>query len=161
MTTDGGIHWASPPQLDLPPPGEDSPLSDCRIIELPVVQDSRGNLSFVEANRHVPFEIRRIYYLYDVPGGAYRGGHAHRELQEFIVAISGSFDIVLTDGSHSHRVHLNRSYFGVYVGPMVWRHLDNFSSGSVCLVLASAAYDEKEYYRNWETYLEDLKKESS
>jgi len=150
------IHWAAPPVLDLPPPEEKSPLSACHIIELPVVQDPRGNLTFVESARHVPFNIKRVYYLYDVPGGAYRGGHAHRELCEFIIAISGSFDVVLSDGQHTCRIHLNRSYFGVYVGPMVWRHLDNFSSGSVCLVLASAPYEESEYYRRLDEYLNDL-----
>jgi oxalate decarboxylase/phosphoglucose isomerase-like protein (cupin superfamily) len=127
------------------------------MIELPIVQDRRGNLTFIEDNhRHVPFEIRRVYYLYDVPGGAERGGHAHRELEEFIVAISGSFDVVLSDHMGEVRVHLNRSYFGVYVGPMVWRRLENFSSGSVCLVLASDHFSEADYYRDHGSYSRDL-----
>ena len=155
--TDDGILWAKPPELDIAPAREGGPLSRCRVLELPVVQDFRGNLTFVEGLRHVPFEIKRTYYLYDVPGGAFRGGHAHRDLEEVIVAIAGSFDVVLTDGSHSLRVNLNRSYFGVYVGSMVWRHLDNFSSGSVCLVLASEPYDEDDYFRNWDEYLEALR----
>jgi hypothetical protein len=143
-------------RVDLPVPGEWSPLSRCRIIDLPGVKDHRGNLTFVEGDHHIPFAIARTYYLYDVPGGAYRGGHAHRELEEFIVAISGSFDVVLSDNKQHARIHLNRSYFGVYVGPMVWRHVDNFSSGSVCLVLASAPYEEGDYYREREIYARDL-----
>ena len=123
-------------------------LQDCRIIDLPKIQDQRGNLTFVEADRHVPFDIRRVYYLYDVPGGAERGGHAHRTLQQFIVAMSGSFDVVLDDGVATRRFHLNRSYFGLYVCSMTWRFLDNFSSGAVCMVLASAHYDESDYIRD-------------
>ena len=152
------IPWAVPPMLDIPDSCQGGALSRCSVIELPVVQDYRGNLTFIESRRHIPFEIKRTYYLYDVPGGAHRGGHAHRELQEFILAISGSFDVVLADDRCRQRLHLNRSYFGVYVGPMVWRHLDNFSSGSVCLVLASAPYDESEYYRQWDAYIADVKK---
>jgi dTDP-4-dehydrorhamnose 3,5-epimerase-like enzyme len=123
-------------------------LQDCRIIDLPKIQDQRGNLTFVEADRHVPFDIRRVYYLYDVPGGAERGGHAHRTLQQFIVAMSGSFDVVLDDGVETRRFHMNRSYFGLYVCSMTWRYLDNFSSGAVCMVLASAHYDEADYIRD-------------
>ena len=146
-----------PPRLSIPASCAGSPISRCRIQELPVVRDHRGNLTFVEGLRHLPFDIQRVYYLYDVPGGAYRGGHAHRDLEEFIVAISGSFDVVISDPFHRERVHLNRSHFGLYVGPMIWRHLDNFSSGSVCLVLASAPYDEKEYYRDHDEYLRAVK----
>ena len=124
-------------------------LRDCRIMELPVVHDRRGNLTFIEQNRHVPFDIQRVYYLYDVPGGAERGGHAHKELQQLIVAMSGSFDVVLSDGQSTKRVHLNRSYHGLYVCPMIWRALDNFSSGSVCMVLASNLFDEDDYYRDY------------
>jgi len=130
-------------------------LAECRLIDLPVVSDPRGNLTFVEGGRHVPFEIKRVYYLYDVPGGAERGGHAHKSLQQLIVAMSGSFDVVLDDGRQKKRVHLNRSYFGMYVCPMVWRELDNFSSGSVCMVLASNFYDEDDYYRNYEEFRRD------
>src|SRR3954447_3699682 len=112
-------------------------LDACRIIELPKIGDPRGNLTFVEGGRHVPFDIRRVYYLYDVPGGADRGGHAHKELHQLLIAISGSFDVTLADGRKRRRFRLNRSYKGLYIGPMVWRQLNNFSSGSICLVLAS------------------------
>ena len=124
-------------------------LADCQLIQLPIVHDRRGNLSFIEGNRHVPFAIERVYYLYDVPGGAERGGHAHRGLKQLIVAMSGSFDVILDDGSERRRFHLNRSYQGLYVCPMIWRELDNFSSGSVCMVLASNRYDEGDYYRDY------------
>jgi dTDP-4-dehydrorhamnose 3,5-epimerase-like enzyme len=125
----------------------------CRIIELPRIADPRGNLTFIEANRHVPFEIRRVYYLYDVPGGAERGGHAHRQLMQFIVAMSGSFDITVDDKHTRETFHLNRSYYGLYVPKMVWREIDNFSSGSVCMVLASEYYEESDYYRNYDDFI--------
>ena len=128
-------------------------LAECRIIDLPKIADPRGNLTFVETGRHVPYEIKRVYYLYDVPGGAERGGHAHRGLHEFIIAMSGSFDVILDDGAQKKRFHLNRSYFGLYVCPMIWRELDNFSSGSVCMVLASNFYDESDYYRNYDEFI--------
>jgi dTDP-4-dehydrorhamnose 3,5-epimerase-like enzyme len=131
-------------------------LSDCKIIDLPKVTDPRGNLSFIEAGRHVPFDIKRVYYLYDVPGGAERGGHAHKELHQLIIAMSGSFDVILDDGREKKRFHLNRSYFGLFVCPMIWRELDNFSSGAVCMVLASNLYDEADYYREYAEYLADL-----
>jgi hypothetical protein len=129
----------------------------CKIIDLPQVADPRGNLTFIEGKKHVPFEFKRAYYLYDIPGGAERGGHAHKELQQLIIAMSGSFDIVLDDGYVQERLHLNRSYYGLYVGPMIWREMDNFSSGSVCLVLASIYYDESDYYRDYESFLRVLK----
>ena len=125
----------------------------CKIIDLPKISDRRGNLTFVEGNNHVPFEIRRVYYIYDVPGGSERGGHAHKELQELVIAISGSFDVILNDGEKKKRVHLNRSYYGLYVCPMIWRELDNFSSGSVCLALASDRYDEGDYYREYSQFI--------
>jgi hypothetical protein len=128
-------------------------LSNCRIVDLPKIADPRGNLTFVEGGRHVPFDIKRVYYLYDVPGGAERGGHAHKNLEQALIAMSGSFDVILDDGYERRRHHLNRSYSGLYICPMVWRELDNFSSGSVCLVLASAPYDEADYYRDYENYL--------
>jgi hypothetical protein len=134
------------------------PISDCRLIDLPKISDPRGNLTFIEGGRHVPFPIERIYYLYDVPGGAERGGHAHKELHQLIIAISGSFDIVLDDGSEKKRFHLNRSYYGLYVGPMIWREMDNFSSGAVGLVLASNRYDESDYYRDYAQFLAALPK---
>jgi len=129
------------------------PLSDCRIIELPKISDPRGNLTFVEGNGHIPFDIKRVYYLYDVPGGSERGSHAHRGLHQFVVAMSGSFDVVLDDGDRQRRFHLNRSYYGLYVCPMMWRSLDNFSSGGVCMVLASGKYDEADYIRDYDTFL--------
>lgn len=129
------------------------PLTDCRIIELPKIADPRGNLTFVEGGNHLPFEIRRVYYLYDVPGGSERGAHAHRTLHQFIIAMSGSFDVVLDDGVAQKRFHLCRSYYGLYVCPMMWRSLDNFSSGAVCTVLASSRYDEADYIRDHGEFL--------
>jgi hypothetical protein len=128
-------------------------IQDCRIIELPKITERRGNLTFIEGGRHVPFEIRRVYYLYDVPGGAERGGHAHKALHQLIIAMSGSFDVILDDGHEKKRFHLNRSYYGLYVCPMIWRELDNFSSGSVCVVLASNLYDESDYFRDYNPFL--------
>ena len=128
-------------------------IQDCRIIELPKITERRGNLTFIEGGRHVPFEIRRMYYLYDVPGGAERGGHAHKALHQLIIAMSGSFDVILDDGYEKKRFHLNRSYYGLYVCPMIWRELDNFSSGSVCVVLASNLYEESDYFRDYNHFL--------
>lgn len=128
-------------------------LNDCRIFDLPKITDPRGNLTFIEGGRHIPFDIERVYYLYDVPGGAERGGHAHKGLHQLIVAMSGSFDVVLDDGKERKRYHLNRSYHGLYVCPMIWRELDNFSSGSVCMVLASNRYDEDDYYRDYNEFI--------
>ncbi|MGZ4864709.1 MAG: sugar 3,4-ketoisomerase [Halobacteriota archaeon] len=123
-----------------------------RVIQLPKIEDVRGNLTFIEENRHVPFEIKRVYYLYDVPGGESRGGHAHKQLQQFIIAATGSFDVILDVGSSQERYHLNRSYYGLYIPPMVWRELDNFSSGSVCLVLVSDYFDEEDYIREHDVF---------
>lgn len=128
-------------------------LTDCKIIELPKISDPRGNLTFVESGNQIPFDIRRVYYLYDVPGGAERGGHAHKALSQLIIAMSGSFDVILDEGGEKKRFHLNRSYQGLYVCPMMWRELDNFSSGSVCMVLASNIYEESDYYRDYNEYL--------
>jgi hypothetical protein len=127
-------------------------LTGCRIIDLPRVADPRGNLTFIEGDRHVPFPIARVYYLYDVPGGASRGGHAHKGLQQLIIAAAGSFDVVVDDGCHQERFFLNRSYHGLLVPRLVWRELDNFSSGGVCLVLASEHYEEDDYYRDYATF---------
>ena len=128
-------------------------IEHCHLVDLPKISDPRGNLTFVEGGQHIPFDIQRVYYLYDVPGGAERGGHAHKGLQQLIVAMSCSFDVVLDDGRQKRRIHLNRSYTGLYVCPMIWRELDNFSSGSVCMVLASNRYDEDDYYRDYVQYL--------
>ena len=128
-------------------------INNCSLIELPKINDPRGNLSFIEGGRHVPFDIKRVYYLYDVPGGSERGSHAHRNLHQFIVAMSGSFDVMLDDGKDKKRFHLDRSYIGLYVCPMMWRDLENFSSGSVCMVLASDLYDKEDYIRNYDEFL--------
>jgi len=125
----------------------------CKIIDLPKIHDPRGNLTFIESGEHIPFIIQRVYYLYDVPGGAERGGHAHKGLHQLIVAMSGSFDVLLDDGKEKRRYHLNRSYNGLYVCPMIWRELDNFSSGSVYMVLASNRYDEDDYYRDYANFM--------
>ena len=127
-------------------------VHDCELLELPVVHAPEGNLTFVEGQRHVPFEIARVYYLYDVPGGATRGGHAHKALQQLIIAMSGSFDVVLSDGQDRTVVTLNRSYHGLYLPPLIWREIENFSSGAVCLVLASKVYDEDDYHREYDDF---------
>ena len=134
-----------------------SNIKDCKIIELPKIAEPRGNLSFVEGERHIPFDIKRVYYLYDVPGGAERGGHAHKDLHQLIIAMSGSFDITLDDGREKKTFHLARSYYGLYVCPMIWREMDNFSSGAVCLCLASNFYDESDYYRDYHDFICALK----
>lgn len=132
-------------------------LSNCKIVDLPKIADPRGNLTFIEAARNVPFEIKRVYYLYDVPGGATRAGHGHKTLQQLIIAMSGSFDVTLDDGTARQRYHLNRSYNGLYVSSMMWREIDNFSSGSVCMVLASDFFDESDYFRYYDDFLEAVK----
>jgi oxalate decarboxylase/phosphoglucose isomerase-like protein (cupin superfamily) len=127
-------------------------IDDCTIIDLPRILIPQGNITPVENQRDIPFDIKRVYYLYDVPGGAERGGHAHKNLEQVIVSLMGSFDINLDDGENSKIVSLNRAYYGLYIPPMMWRHLSNFSSGGVCLVLASLPYDENEYIRDYEEY---------
>jgi len=136
-----------------------SNIENCKLIELPKIAEPRGNLTFVEGNNHIPFDIKRVYYLYDVPGGAERGGHGHKALHQLIIAMSGSFDVVLDDGYEKKRFHLNRSYNGLYVCPMIWRELDNFSSGSVCLVLASNIYEESDYYREYDPFIKAVRGE--
>ncbi len=121
-----------------------------QIIDLPKILDRRGNLSFIEgAGKHVPFAIRRTYWIYDVPGGEVRGGHAYRENREFVVALSGSFDVVLHDGMQEYRYHLNRSYSGLYVPQMIWRSMENFSTNSLALVLSSTDYDAGDYIHDF------------
>jgi dTDP-4-dehydrorhamnose 3,5-epimerase-like enzyme len=127
-------------------------LGDCRLIDLPVVPDARGNLSFVEGENHIPFDIARVFYLYDVPGGESRGGHANRRSDQLIIAMSGSFDVIVDDGFKRMTYGLNRSYFGLYIPRMIWRELANFSSGAVCTVLASARYDAQDYYRSYDEF---------
>ena len=128
-------------------------LSKCQLVTLPKISDPYGSLTFLENSTHIPFDIRRVYYLYDIPGGAVRGSHAHKNLHQFVVAMSGSFDIELDDGINKKRFHLNRSYYGLYICPMMWRLLDNFSSGAVCMVLASELYDEEDYIRSYEEFM--------
>jgi dTDP-4-dehydrorhamnose 3,5-epimerase-like enzyme len=132
-------------------------IEKCQIIELPKITDPRGNLTFIENNRHIPFDIKRVYYLYDVPGGAERGGHAHKELQQLLIAMSGSFDVIIDDGFETKKYHLNRSYYGLYICPMIWREIDNFSSGSICMALASTFYEESDYYRNYEDFTKAIR----
>ncbi|MCS7092518.1 MAG: FdtA/QdtA family cupin domain-containing protein [Patescibacteria group bacterium] len=127
---------------------------ELKLIKLPIIHDQRGNLTFIESGTHIPFQIKRIYYLYDVPGGAERAGHAHKRLQQLMIAISGSFDVHLDDGTEKKVFHLNRSYHGLFIPPMHWRIINNFSSGAVCLVLADQYYDESDYIRDYKDFLE-------
>ena len=129
-----------------------------QIIQLPKFLDVRGNLSFVEQFNHIPFEIKRTYWLYDVPGGECRGGHAYWENQELIIALSGSFDVVLDDGSEKTIYHLNRSYYGLYVPRGIWREMENFSTNSLALILSSTDYDANDYVRDYNEFLK-LKKD--
>lgn len=123
------------------------------VIELPKIADPRGNLTFVESGRHIPFEIKRIFYLYDVPGGETRAGHALKKCHQFIIAISGSFDLILDDGTRKERYHLNRSYYGLYVPPLIWREIEDFSTNSVCMVMASEFYNEEDYFREYSEFI--------
>jgi WxcM-like, C-terminal len=127
-------------------------IDDCKLIDLPVIHNPQGNLTFIEGGNHVPFEIARVYYLYDVPGGAVRGGHAHRDLEQLLVATSGSLEVLLDDGHAKRGLRLNRSFVGLYIPSMVWRELLDFSSGSVCMVLASAPYEESDYIRDYDEF---------
>jgi oxalate decarboxylase/phosphoglucose isomerase-like protein (cupin superfamily) len=127
------------------------------IINLPKIEDSRGNLSFIEEEKHCPFKIRRVYWIYDVPGGEFRGSHAFKESEEFIVAISGSFDVILHDGKEVKKFSLNRSYYGLYVPKLIFRKIDNFSTNSLALILASTTYNENDYIRDFDEFLTYLK----
>lgn len=129
-------------------------MSDCKIIDLPKHEDPRGNLSVIEGDVHIPFDIKRVYYLYDVPGGSSRAGHGHKELQQLIIAMSGSFDVIVDDGFERKKFHLNRSYYGLYIPKMMWREVENFSSGGVCLVLASTIYEQEDYYHNYDEFVD-------
>jgi hypothetical protein len=132
-------------------------FDECQVRELPRVDDPRGNLTFIENEKHIPFSIKRVFYLYDVPGGASRAGHALKKCHQFVIAASGSFDIVVDSGVGKFRYQLNRSYYGLHIPPLFWREIDNFSSGSVCLVLASELYDEEDYYRDYDVFLRDIR----
>lgn len=127
-------------------------LSNVKIINLPKIEDPRGNLTFVEENHHIPFDIKRVYWIYDVPGGEIRGGHAYKKNKEFIIALSGSFDVIIKDGNKRKKFSLNRSYYGLYVTEMLWRSMENFSTNALCLILASEKYNEKDYIRNWDEF---------
>ncbi len=128
-------------------------IEKCRIIELSKIHDVRGNLTVVENGKLLPYDIKRVYYLYDVPGGVARGGHAHVATEQFLVAMSGSFDVVLDDGFRKKTFSLNRAYYGLYVSTMVWRELNNFSSGAVCLSLVSTLYLEDDYIRDYQDFI--------
>ena len=133
-------------------------INKCKIIELPKIHDPRGNLSFIEEENHCPFKIKRAYWIYDVPGGQIRGGHAFRKQHELIVALSGSLDIIVDDGINKKTYSLNRSYYGLYIPNGIWREMENFSAGSVCLVLASNFYTEDDYIRDYNEFLKSVGK---
>jgi len=132
---------------------KNSTVFDCSILELDKHSHEKGNISIVENGKQVPFNINRVYYLYDVPGGKDRGAHGHKELMQLIIAASGSFDIILNDGNNNRKITLNRPYVGLLVVPGIWREIINFSSGSICMVVASHKYDEADYIRNYEDFL--------
>jgi dTDP-4-dehydrorhamnose 3,5-epimerase-like enzyme len=123
------------------------------LINLPKIEDPRGNLTFIEEESHIPFKVKRVYWIYDVPGGEQRGGHAFKKQKEFVVALSGSFDVIVNDGNKERRYHLNRSYFGLYIPNGLWRYMDNFSTNAVVLVLSSTLFAELDYIRNFNDYL--------
>lgn len=128
-----------------------------QFIDLPVIGDPRGNLCVIESSRQAPFDIARVYYLYDVPSQSVRAGHAHKTLHQLLIAVAGSFDVRLHDGVREERITLNRPNRALHIGPMLWRDIDNFSSGAVCLVLASAYYDEADYFREFEDFLASVR----
>lgn len=134
-----------------------SNVFDCSVVDLSKFHSNAGNITVVENDNNIPFEVKRIYYLYDIPGGEDRGGHAHIELEQYIVAASGSFDVVLDDGTNKKKFTLNRPYLALHIVPGLWRQLNNFSSGSVCLVLASHEYDENDYIREYSEYLNQFR----
>lgn len=127
-------------------------INNAKIIQLPKILDDRGNLTFIEGGNHIPFDIKRTYWIYDVPGGEKRGGHAYKELNELIIALSGSFDVILDDGKEKKTFSLNRSYYGLYVPKMIWRSMENFSTNSLGLILASTDYNKDDYIRDYEQY---------
>ena len=127
-------------------------VEQCKLIDLPKTLDPRGNLTFVEGNKHVPFEIKRVFYLYDVPGGESRGAHANIYTEQFVIAMSGSFDVIVDDGKDQKKFSLNRAYYGLFIPTMIWRGIENFSSGGVCLVLASTLYSADDYIRDYDAF---------
>jgi dTDP-4-dehydrorhamnose 3,5-epimerase-like enzyme len=131
-------------------------MQQAQIINLPKILDERGNLSFFQNEHHLPFTMKRVYWIYDVPGGEIRGGHAYREMQEFIIALSGSFDVVLFDGKEEKKFTLNRSYYGLYVPKMVWRSMENFSTNALAFVASDSLYDEQDYIREKELFIEEV-----
>ena len=128
-------------------------IDPCRMLEFPKITDPRGNLTFIEQQRHVPFEVKRVFYLYDVPTGESRGAHAHRKLRQVIICLAGSFDVLVDDGKQKRAIHLNRPWQGLYIPPMIWAAETNFDPGSVCLVLASELYDASDYYRDYDQFV--------
>ncbi|HEX8568024.1 MAG TPA: FdtA/QdtA family cupin domain-containing protein [Pyrinomonadaceae bacterium] len=135
-------------------------IKECKLVDLPRINDPRGNLTYIEENNHLPYDIKRVFYLYDVPGGENRAGHALKNCFQFIIAATGSFNVTVDDGNKRQVFQLNRSYYGLHIPPLVWREIDNFSSGSVCLVLASEFYRESDYYRKYEDFLKAVRGES-
>jgi dTDP-4-dehydrorhamnose 3,5-epimerase-like enzyme len=127
-------------------------IKNCNVIELPKIHNRSGNLTVLENLINIPFKVKRVYYLYDVPGGSDRGGHSHRELQQILVSVSGAFDVLLDDGENKKIVHLDRPYIGLTIPPGIWREILNFSSGAICLVLASLSYNEEDYIRDYFDY---------
>jgi len=127
-------------------------IGKCKIIKFPVISDPRGNLAFIEGKNHIPFDVKRVYYLYDVPSGATRGGHAHKKMEVVIIALSGSFHVKIDDGLKTELIFLNRPHWGLYIPPSVWRELEDFSSNSIAFVLASTFYDEGDYIRQHEVF---------
>lgn len=136
-------------------------VDDCRILTLPKIERPQGSITPVESSRTLPFDIARVYYLYDIPAGAERGGHAHRQLEQIIVSVMASFDVVLDDGRHRRVVTLNRPFYGLYVPRLMWRELVNFSGGGICLVLASRHYETEDYIRNYDEFIEIKRAERS
>lgn len=132
-------------------------LADCKLIDLPKISDPRGNLTFIEGERHLPFDIKRVFYLYDVPTGEDRGAHAHRKLHQFLICLSGSFDVALDDGFKKNTIHLNRPWKGLHIPPMIWASEVNFDPGSVCLVMASDYYKESDYIRNYSDFILEVR----
>ncbi len=132
-------------------------VDDCRLLDLPRIVRAEGSITPIEGGKHVPFEIARVYYLYDVPGGASRGGHAHKQLLQLMVSVMGSFDVVLDDGFMRKRVRLDRAYSGLYLPNLIWRELENFSSGAICVVLTSQPYQESEYIREYSNFIQHKK----